>query len=704
MLMKLARVPLRVTVGAFAGIFLFGTSAVQPAKAQTETVLYNFTSASESPTAPLVRDSAGNLYGTTAGGGPLPGGYGTVYELVNSSGSYTQKILYDFGATSSDGVNPFAGVVMDSAGNLYGTTHGGGAAGMGTAFELVNSGGNYTEKVLYSFGATSSDAVNPNSVLLMDSAGNLYGTTWGGGASGFGTVFELVNASGSYTEKILYSFAGLPNDLEGPLGLLMDSAGNLYGAAVAGGPARCGVVFELVNASGSYTEKILYSFAGPPSDGRTPTGLLMDSAGNLYGTTQLGGASAKCDNNCGTVFELVNTSGNYTEKLLYSFTGGPDGAYPNANMVMDATGKLYGTTTGDASISLGNGTVFELTNSSGSYKEYVLHVFAGSPGDGGSPETMIMDSAGNLYGTSGGGVSGLGTVFEFTKASAVTVALTPPVLTFGDRLLKTPATTQSVTVNNIGAADLTFASGAVTHSGPNVADFAITSDGCSGHTLAPATGTCTVAVTYTPSILGSETASLTFADTAFGNPQTVPLSGTGQDFSLTATSTSQTVSRGNDANFPFFITPLGGFTGTVTLTCAGGPANSTCTPDPASVASVDGVNYSLSTAVVLTSGSSAAILRAPGPSPWPPVGLWIILAGLAGTSLLARSGVKPARIRLLAPLALLITLIFTGSCGGIGGGHPGYHNPPTPTGTYTLTVSGTSGGLTHTLKLTLIVQ
>jgi len=259
--------------GAFAAIFLLGTSAVQPAKAQTETVLYNFTDASESPIGPLLRDSAGNLYGTTAGGGAVPGAYGTVYELVNTSGSYTQRILYDFVSTGGDGVNPFAGLLMDSAGNLYGTTYGGGASGAGTAFQLVNSGGNYTEKILYSFGATSSDGVNPVAVLLMDSAGNLYGTTAGGGASGDGTVFELVNASGSYTEKVLYRFTG-PPDGTSPTCLLMDSAGNLYGTTNGGGAARDGTVFELVNASGSYTEKVLYSFAGPPGDGRTPTGLL----------------------------------------------------------------------------------------------------------------------------------------------------------------------------------------------------------------------------------------------------------------------------------------------------------------------------------------------------------------------------------------------------------------------------------------------
>lgn len=173
-----------------------------------------------------------------------------MYELVNSSGKYTQRILHTFGATG-DGVNPYGGVIMDSAGNLYGTTNKGGSAGNGTAFELVNSGGGYTEKVLYSFGATASDGANPESALVMDSAGNLFGTTAAGGASGFGTVFELVNTAGTYTEKVLHSFAGSPSDGQFPLALLTDSSGNLYGATNGGASQNYGAIFELVNASGN---------------------------------------------------------------------------------------------------------------------------------------------------------------------------------------------------------------------------------------------------------------------------------------------------------------------------------------------------------------------------------------------------------------------------------------------------------------------
>jgi uncharacterized repeat protein (TIGR03803 family) len=371
---------------------------------------------------------------------------------------------------------------------------------------------------------------------------------------------------------------------------------------------------------------------------------------------------------------------------------------------MDAAGKLYGTTGGDPSVSYGNGSVFELDNSSGSYAEYVLHTFAGAPDDGASPNAgLLMDASGNLYGTtSAGGASGDGTVFEISSASAATVAFTPPTLSFGNVLLGTTPTKLSVTVTNTGDTNLTFAGGAVTLSGANAADFAISSNGCSGQSLAPATGSCNVTVTYTPSVLGGETASLNFADNAFGSPQTVPISGTGQDFSLSAPDTSQTVSKGNDTTFYFYVNPLGGFTGTVVLTCSGAPANSTCTINPASVAP-DGNLPSQSVVGLVTNGS--VIPPAPGPPVRPPVALWIMLAGLLALGLLARVGAKRARIRVLAPLALLMALALAASCGGGGGGggNP-YQSPPTPSGTYTLTISGSSGGLTHTLALTLTVQ
>ena len=685
----------RVILGAGCALLFLGMSAIQPAQAQTETILFNFTSASPHPGGPLLMDSAGNIWGVTPGGGPIPGGYGTVYELVNSSGSYTQNILFTFGVTSTDGLHPSA-VVMDSAGNYYGTTSEGGSAGKGTVFELVSPDGFYIEEDLYSFGATASDGATPESALLMDSAGNLFGTTVAGGAAGLGTVFELVNSAGTYTEKVLHSFAGPPSDGAVPSVLLMDSLGNLYGATSGGGAQGDGAVFELVNASGSYSEKLLYSFAGPPDDGMDPTALIMDASGNLYGTTVAGTASVNC---CGTVFELVNSSGNYTEKILYTFTGGADGSGPYGSLVLDVTGKFYGTAT------IGDGTVFELTDSSGSYKAYVLHTFTGYPSDGNYPNSLIMDSAGNLYGTTslgglnGSGFNGFGTVFEIPNASALNVIFTPSALNFGGLLLGTPGTTQSITVNNIGAAGVTFGGGAVTLSGANLADFAIKSDSCSGHTLAAATGTCTVSATYTARVLGSETASLSFADNGFGNPQTVPLSGTGQDFSLTPIDTVETVTRPSSAGYGFNINPLGGFSGSVTISCSNLPANTICLPtQPVTLYGT----LPVSTGVTVETNSSAeAIPDSVHQFSPPPAALWIFLAGLAGTSFLAR---RRTRIRVLAPFALSVLAASCGAGGGSGSGHAGYHGPSTPTGTYTITISGTSGGVTHSFNVTLIVQ
>jgi uncharacterized repeat protein (TIGR03803 family) len=320
-------------------------------------VVYSFAGGSDGkyPLAGLIKDSSGNLYGTTQGGGSLNAG--TVFELVNSSGSYTENVLYSF-TGGGDGGYPASGLIMDSSGNLYGTTFYGGASADGAVFELVNSSGSYTEKVLYSF-AGGSDGRLPSGGLIMDSSGNLYGTTNYGGSGTWGVVFELVNSHRGYTEKVLHSFTA-GND--GGLllaGLIMDSSGNLYGTAEIGGVLGYGVVFELVNSSGSYTETVLYSFTGG-SDGKLPVaGLIMDSLGNLYGTTNGGGS------NYGVVFELVNSSGTYKESVLYTFGGGSDGAYPGAALLMDSSGNLYGTTTyrGSANCTDGCGTVFELTKS-----------------------------------------------------------------------------------------------------------------------------------------------------------------------------------------------------------------------------------------------------------------------------------------------------------------------------------------------------
>ena len=214
------------------------------------------------------------------------------------------SVLHTFQGGSSDGASPFAGLIMDSSGNLYGTTENGGASGLGTVFELVNASGTYSQKVLHSF--NRSDGANPSAGLIMDSSGNLYGTTQNGGTNGFGTVFELVNSSGTYSEKVLHSFTNSNGDGASPFaGLIMDTSGNLYGTTAGGGTGGTGTVFSLINTSGTYGENLLLVFGSScGGNGSSPeAGLIMDSSGNLYGTT-LSGVK-----NVGTVFELTNLSG-----------------------------------------------------------------------------------------------------------------------------------------------------------------------------------------------------------------------------------------------------------------------------------------------------------------------------------------------------------------------------------------------------------
>jgi len=356
------RVSIALAILAALGIEL---AAAPSAEAQTfvQGTMYSFTNSNgdgAGPFAGLVRDPSGNLYGTTTKGGTssnCPGGCGTVFELVNSYGTRSEKVLYSFTGSGGDGGYPDAGLIIDASGNLYGTTSQGGTNDYGTVFQLVysSSTGTYTENVLYSFTQSGGDGAQPLG-LVMDASGNLYGTTTGGGTNDVGTVFELVYSSGTYSEKVLHSFTNSGGDGANPAGLVMDASGNLYGTTTFGGTSLYGTVFELVNSSGTYSEKVLYSFTNSGGDGGYPyAGLLRDLVGNLYGTTQIGGT-----NDAGTVFELVYSSGTYTEKVLYSFTNsGGDGAYPDAGLVRDPSGNLYGTTHGGGAYTFG--TVFGLT-------------------------------------------------------------------------------------------------------------------------------------------------------------------------------------------------------------------------------------------------------------------------------------------------------------------------------------------------------
>jgi uncharacterized repeat protein (TIGR03803 family) len=432
-------------VGALI-LILIGVGAWAPtdASAQTLTTQYSFRGRpadGAEPLGGLITDAAGNLYGTTIGGGG-GNGNGTVFKLTPSG---TETVLHSF--TGDDGAGPGSALIADAAGNLYGTTTNGGSPSYGTVFKLtLNPDGTYTHSILHNFTGSPSDGSAPHG-LIADAAGNLYGATAGGGGSscggtGCGTVFRLTpNVDGTYTESVLHSFTG---DSEGPAGfggsdgqypfgtLIVDGASNLYGTTYYGGGSGCdgygcGTVFKLTaNLDGTYSEIVLYGFTGG-RDGAAPgAGLLADAAGNFYGTTSEGGGSRTCATGCGTVFTLMpNLDGTYSESILHSFAGGSDGQTPYAGLIADAAGNLYGTTYAGGIIVGGFpdgcggwcGTMFMLTPKG---TLAVLHSFNYS--DGANPQSALMaDAVGNLYGTtSRGGSNNDGTVFKLTMSATFT--------------------------------------------------------------------------------------------------------------------------------------------------------------------------------------------------------------------------------------------------------------------------------------------
>ena len=381
------------------------------ASATTETVVYSFQGGSDgsNPSGGLVVDAVGNLYGTTTtgGGGPCPGGCGTVFRLSpQPGGGWLEAVLYSFQA-GSDGAAPVSSLIFDAGGNLYGTTISGGARNDGTVFELSPQGGTWVETVLYSFRG-GSDGSYVTSPVTFDAAGNLYGTTvFGGGRQNAGVVFRLAppaQQGGTWTETVIHRFGSAGDGLDPMAGVLVDHQGALYGTTFDG------LVFKLTPPTPGHSvwkEKILYQFTGG-GNGSQPCNLSLGK-GVFYGTTNLGGGPA----NAGTVFQLRPTqSGFWAEKTLYSFTGGTDGGLACGPLVSDQLGILYGTTAGNGADILS--TVFQLApQPGGTWKETVLHDFVGGQDGKGPHGGVIFSTDGALYGTTGGGGSfGLGTVYQ----------------------------------------------------------------------------------------------------------------------------------------------------------------------------------------------------------------------------------------------------------------------------------------------------
>jgi uncharacterized repeat protein (TIGR03803 family) len=411
------------------------TNVAVSCSATKESVLYNFGGEGAGfISVGLIMDSSGNLYGTmpwfTGGACTAYQKCGIVFKLTpGNGGTYTETTLHTFQGGNSDGASPEASLLMDSNGNLYGTTYAGGPGfcesgitliGCGSVFKLTpGSGGTYTETILYTFQGQTIDGSYPLAGLIMDGSKNLYGTTAGERSVYYygSSVFKLTPGSGgTYTESLLHTFTSDTSDGGGApeAGLIMDGNGNLYGTTFMG-YSNSGTVFKLIPGSGgTYTESVLHIFQGGTSDGAFPEGsLVVDGSGNLYGTTSGGGSGSS-----GIVFKLTpGSGGTYTESILHEFQGGTsDGSTPLAGLIMDGSGNLYGTTSGGGSGS--SGTVFKLTpGSGGTYTESILHSFLGQTSDdGASPAAgLMMDGSGNLYGTTFyGGIYGDGTAFEIT--------------------------------------------------------------------------------------------------------------------------------------------------------------------------------------------------------------------------------------------------------------------------------------------------
>ncbi len=348
--------------------------------------------------------------------------------------------LYRFQG-APDAANVRGTLVADDTGSLYGTSiQGGGYGGgmcfngaCGAVFKLAPGASGYEESVIYSFRGDA-DGWRPDGNLVVARAGLLYGVTVDGGASGgqgYGTIFSLTPGPTGYVHRVVHRFAGGTDGIAPLAGLIPGGRGVFFGTTANGGsaacPGGCGTVFRFSRVGRRYVETVLYAFHAGTDGSHPEAGLRVDRAGNLYGTTYNGGGSAQCNGGCGTVFRLTPSRGGYDENVLYAFAGAADGAYPQASLIADAHGDMYGTTfEGGGTVcnfGTGCGTVFELTPRRAGYAESLIYRFAlpSDTNDGYNPVAeLVQDASGSLYGTTLGGgsadYSGYGTVFRLTPS------------------------------------------------------------------------------------------------------------------------------------------------------------------------------------------------------------------------------------------------------------------------------------------------
>ena len=392
-----------------APLFVLALS-LATATAATTDVIFSFEEDNgEYADTDLETDSAGNIYGTTVLGGDH--GSGTVFQLSPTHSGWVQTVLYSF-TGGADGGEPYKGVSIDRQGNLYGTAVTGGSGGCeggcGVVYKLTNSGGTWTQTVIHAF-TGGNDGSGPGARVTVDSGGNVYGMTPTGGTYGLGTIYKIHPQGSSWNFQVIHTFTGGADGSSGSAGRMLLNQRHLYGAATTGGAYGSGVVFELTPTSvGEWDFKTLYSFRGQP-DGSFPYGALLRVSGKLYGTTYYGG-----ENGIGTVYELSpRQTGEWSERVIYSFQNGSDGNSPISNLVRDNAGNLFGTTSEGGA---GSGTIFKLSpTGGGQWTESVVHAFAGPPDGGFSYNGMVVDRSGNFYGaTVHGGTDDDGCVYQFT--------------------------------------------------------------------------------------------------------------------------------------------------------------------------------------------------------------------------------------------------------------------------------------------------